>query len=662
MKQTDNSLSANGAPSNQHSRRFWVVLSASIVLALCLLCYLLMPVFAKSYIRKKLASEAEVHHWEMSVDNIKVSQYHPRNGFTCSFRNLLICRENTQDTMLYVDAISAKVALAFKGGLHVTTRDIESDYAYFSFQNVKDTVNQQNNGAEKDYPHKLKKMLQAFTEFFPEQLSSRKIVLATQKSDGALQYDIDSLTIYGDSLSGHCTQIANDTMVRFQISGHVQPRENLYNGHITLVDNPCNDHVRLLKDRLNTEFLCDDLSFGLRIDQNSSNNASLTLSGQVKNALVDNPKISEQEVLVENASFDLDVRLSEKSITIDSSSVMKLNGLAIHPFFFYEKKKESHIVMSVNEKGIDMRTFFGALPKELFTVASKLKMSGKMDFSAIFDCDFAHIDDLKFNFALKSHDLALDKSTLAFFGKYEQPFDYPCYEGDTLLRIIHIDPAEPTFCSFAQIPHFLKYAILASEDASFFTHRGFIKSSIRDAMVTNLKKHRFVRGGSTISMQLVKNLFLNRKKHFARKIEEMLLVWLIEENRLLEKERMFEIYVNIVEWAPCVYGIVQAADFYFDKKPEQLTFGECVYLATLIRSPKMYEYTLNSAGEVGNGRRSEMRFVAQRMLDREMITEAEHAQFSSFVATNISEEKVETFCQECNDAREKLRKKAKRRK
>ena len=662
MKQTGNTVSANGAPTCLHSRRFWVVLSVSIVLALCLLGYLLMPVFAKSYIRKKLASEAEAHHWELSVGDIKVSQYHPRNGFTCSFKDLLICRENSQDSMLYVNTISAKVALALKGGLHVTTRDIESDYAYFSFQSDKDTLNQQNNDTEKDYPQRVKKMLQLFTDFFPEQLSSRKIVLATQEPDFALQYDIDSLTICGDSLSGHCTQIANDMMVRFQISGNVRPRDNVYNGHITLVDNPCNDHVRLLKGRLNTEFLCDDLSFGLQIDQISGNNASLTLSGQVKNAQVDNPKIAEQEVLVENASFDLNVRLSEKSITIDSSSVMKLNGLAIHPFFFYEKKKEPHIVMSVNEKGIDMRTFFGALPKELFTVASKLKMSGKMDFSAIFDCDFAHVDDLKFDFKLKSHDLSLDKSTLAFFGKYERPFDYPCYEGDTLLKTLHTDPAEPTFCPFEQIPHFLKYAILASEDASFFTHRGFIKSSIRDAMVTNLKKHRFVRGGSTISMQLVKNLFLSRKKHFARKIEEMLLVWLIEENRLLEKERMFEIYVNIVEWAPCVYGIVPAAEFYFDKKPDQLTFGECVYLATLIRSPKMYEYTLNSAGEVGNGRRSEMRFVAQRMLDREMITEAEHAQFSSFVATQISDEKVETFCQECNDAREKMQKKAKRRK
>lgn len=659
MKQTRNLTPAHGAYGSSHSRRFWVVLSISILLALCLLSYLLMPVFAKSYIRKKMVTEAASHHWEISVDNIKVSQYHPRNGFTCSFSNLLICRENTQDTMLYVDAISAKVALAFKGGLHVSMRDIKSDYAYFSFQKDKDTVNQKNVSAERDYPHKLKKMLQAFTVFFPEQLSSRKIVLATQVSDLALQYEIDSLTICGDSLSGHCTQIANDTMVRFQISGHVRPRENAYNGHITLVDNPCNDHVRLLKGRLNTEFLCDDLSFGLRVNQNTGNNASLTLSGQVKNATVDNPKIAEQEVCVENASFDLDVRLSEKSITIDSSSVMKLNGLAIHPYFFYEKKKEPHIVMSVNEKGIDMRTFFGALPKELFTVASKLKMSGKMDFSAIFDCDFANIDDLKFNFALKSHDLSLDKSTLAFFGKYEQPFDYPCYEGDTLLKTIHIDPAEATFCPFGQIPHFLKYAILASEDASFFTHRGFIKSSIRDAMVTNLKRHRFVRGGSTISMQLVKNLFLNRKKHFVRKIEEMLLVWLIEENSLITKDRMFEIYVNIVEWAPCVYGIVQASDFYFDKKPEQLTFGECVYLATLIRSPKMYESTLNSVGEVSNSRRSEMRFVAQRMLDREMITEAEHAQFSSFVATNISEEKVETFCQECNEAREKLQKKAK---
>ena len=258
-----------------------------------------MPVFAKSYIYKKLTSEADAHHWELSVGDLKVSQYHPRNGFTCSFSNLLICRENTQDSLLYVNAISAKVAMALKGGLHVTTRDIESDYAFLSLQSDNNAVSQHDVGDEKDYPHKLKKMLQLFTEFFPEQLSSRKIVLATQESDFALQYDIDSLTICGDSLSGHCTQIANDTIVRFQISGNVQPRENVYNGHITLVDNPCNDHVRLLKGRLNTEFLCDDLSFGLKVDQTSGNNASLTLSGQVKNAQVDNPKIAAEKLAAE---------------------------------------------------------------------------------------------------------------------------------------------------------------------------------------------------------------------------------------------------------------------------------------------------------------------------------------------------------------------------
>ena len=155
-------------------------------------------------------------------------------------------------------------------------------------------------------------------------------------------------------------------------------------------------------------------------------------------------------------------------------------------------------------------------------------------------------------------------------------------------------------------------------------------------------------------MQLVKNLFLNRKKVASRKFEEMVLTWLIENNNLISKERMFEIYVNIIEWGPCIYGINEAASFYFDKKPEELTFGECVYLATLIRSPKHYGWTLDNNGNVIDNRRSEMRFVAQRMLEKEMISESQFSTFNSFVSTHIDETKLEEVKRVCEENRVKI--------
>ena len=116
----------------------------------------------------------------------------------------------------------------------------------------------------------------------------------------------------------------------------------------------------------------------------------------------------------------------------------------------------------------------------------------------------------------------------------------------------------------------MQTAVLQSEDGGFFYHQGFLPDAIQEAMAYDLKKRRFARGGSTISMQLVKNVFLNRNKNIARKLEEALIVWLIETNRLTSKARMFEVYLNIAEWGPMVYGIREAADFYFSKRPSRL--------------------------------------------------------------------------------------------
>ena len=89
-------------------------------------------------------------------------------------------------------------------------------------------------------------------------------------------------------------------------------------------------------------------------------------------------------------------------------------------------------------------------------------------------------------------------------------------------------------------------------------------------------------------MQLVKNLFLERQKTIARKLEEMIITWLIEENRLVSKERMFEIYLNIIEWGPQVYGAQEEARFYFDKDVADLTLAEAIFMAGIIPQPKRF--------------------------------------------------------------------------
>src|SRR5664279_2476881 len=117
-------------------------------------------------------------------------------------------------------------------------------------------------------------------------------------------------------------------------------------------------------------------------------------------------------------------------------------------------------------------------------------------------------------------------------------------------------------------------------------------------MILNIKERRFARGGSTITMQLVKNVFLNRNKTIARKLEEILLVWLIENQQLCSKERMFEVYLNIIELGPHIYGANEAAHFYFKKDASKLNLQESIFLASIIPKPKWFMYSFDKSGNL----------------------------------------------------------------
>jgi membrane peptidoglycan carboxypeptidase len=134
-------------------------------------------------------------------------------------------------------------------------------------------------------------------------------------------------------------------------------------------------------------------------------------------------------------------------------------------------------------------------------------------------------------------------------------------------------------------------AVLTTEDGAFLHHHGFNHAAIRNSLVANLKARKFLRGASTITMQLVKNLFLTREKTLARKLEEVILTDYLEQ--IFRKEDMMELYLNIIEFGPNIYGVRAAADHYFGRKPEELNLAECLFLSSIMPSPlrfhKIYE-------------------------------------------------------------------------
>ena len=137
---------------------------------------------------------------------------------------------------------------------------------------------------------------------------------------------------------------------------------------------------------------------------------------------------------------------------------------------------------------------------------------------------------------------------------------------------------------YGAVSDHLKKAILLSEDAGFFSHSGVDMNELGEAFKKDWETVSFKRGGSTITMQLAKNLYLNPSKNPLRKVKEIVIAWQLEQ--ALPKRRIFEIYLNIVEWGRDVYGAEAASRFYFGKSAANLDPLEAATLAALLPSPR----------------------------------------------------------------------------
>lgn len=172
-------------------------------------------------------------------------------------------------------------------------------------------------------------------------------------------------------------------------------------------------------------------------------------------------------------------------------------------------------------------------------------------------------------------------------GELEKSFPKVVYDAKTKKSQIEIvKQAPPGWVSLGSVQTKAVAAIVLSEDWAFYQHNGFDWEQIWDAAQKNLETGKFARGGSTITQQVVKNVYLSNRKTLTRKLQEAILAIRVE--RQLTKKRILEIYLNIAEFGEGLYGIGPASRYYFSKHPSELTAKEGAFLAMLLPSPKKY--------------------------------------------------------------------------
>ena len=221
-----------------------------------------------------------------------------------------------------------------------------------------------------------------------------------------------------------------------------------------------------------------------------------------------------------------------------------------------------------------------------------LKANGPLSSVLRLSIDSEKLDDTKLDididtskFKITRLSKALDFFALRhlFITRFEMPEDE---DGDRVIYRRELGPASDRFVPLSDMSPLLPLAVMAQEDASFRKHKGISLFHLRGSLIDNLKKGRFVRGGSTVTMQLARNLFLNRRKTLSRKLEEIVVAWLLEQ--YFDKDELMTLYLNVVEFGPDIFGVKEAAAHYFNVHPRALSPAQTAGLIKLLPGPRLY--------------------------------------------------------------------------
>ena len=343
-------------------------------------------------------------------------------------------------------------------------------------------------------------------------------------------------------------------------------------------------------------------------------------SVSIVNLMINHAKIARKDVVLKNARFDYRFLLGSDFVSVDSSSTIQLNKIKFHPYLAYETQEDTIYKLKLSIPKMKAQDFIASLPDGLFSHFQGMQAEGNFEYKLDYRFNKNKPNQLVFDSNLKKENLKITKYGEANLNKLNGEFVYRAIIKNVLQRPVLVSAENPNFTPLAQVSPYLQKSVLTSEDPSFFSHRGFINEAFKQSILKNIRTKKFSRGASTLSMQLVKNVFLTREKTVSRKLEEILLVYILENNRIANKERMLEVYFNIIEWGPNVYGIGEAAQFYFQKKPYDLTLKECLFLATIIPKPRKFMWQFDTEGRLKSFASQQQKFLGNLMLRRGILT------------------------------------------
>lgn len=479
------------------------------------------------------------------------------------------------------------------------------------------------------YAEKLDKIFSGIFDKIPDNLEIRQFVFNATLDSNAFSLSIPLLNIEEHEFLTEIGISDNGKKSSCIFKGEINKKKKLlkfsiYGGSGKKV------HLPYLQSRYGLNIDFDTINAGFSV---SGDNKNLDFLGKssIYGLLLNHKKIAGADVTFQKLAFDFNFHATETYIELDSSSAITYNRFVFNPYVQMSQQPKLKVNLKINNEFI-AKDLFESLPNGLFSNFDGIKTKGKLQLKVLFDLDMEQPDSLKFSATLSGKDFSVLKWGITDFRKINGTFSYTVYESGNAIKTFDVGPENQNYVALDEISSYLKEAVLISENGGFFWSDGFNVDAFRQSIVQNIKEGRFVRGGSTIDMQLVKNVFLNRNKTIARKAEEILIVWLINTLNLCSKEKMYEVYLNLIEWGPGVYGISEASQYYFKKKPSKLNLPESIFLASIIPRPKWFKYSFDENGKLLDQNQAYFSLIAQKLIEKET---------ASFLDTNDMLKKVE---------------------
>ncbi|MCG2612204.1 transglycosylase domain-containing protein [Flavobacterium sp. SM15] len=606
-------------------QKFFLFLKISAVLLVLLLGGLYF--FRDTLLQKAIAKAESKFKTDYNCTfSVKKANF---NGVSEVEMHQIILVPNNADTLLAVQKIKTSYSLLelFTGDLQL--KNLEMNNGFIQLVKNKNGRNfdaflkrdkQEKSNEKRNYAKLAYRLLNKVLNLVPSEMQLKNLSLRMDDMGRKVVLQMNDLRLEDHQLQSEIQVKTNTFAQNWKISGFADPRDKKADLKFFSADTS-KIQLPYIDERFGLKSSFDNIQ--IKLDKLEMESGELHIDGftSIENFTLNHPKIAKKDVVIQNARFDYRFLLGRDFISIDSSSSAQLNHIKVKPFAEYSTEQDTIYKLKVDIPKMKAQDFITSLPKGLFTNFEGMEAEGNFDYKLDFEYNKNKPHKLIFDSKLNKENLRITKYGAANLAKLNGEFTYRAIENGVEQRPILVGAANPNYTPLDQISPYLEKAVLTNEDPSFFRHRGFINEAFKQSIVKNIRTKKFARGASTISMQLVKNVFLTREKTLSRKLEEILLVYILENNRIATKSRMLEVYFNVIEWGPNVYGIGEASHFYFQKSPSALSLNECLYLASIVPKPKKFMWQFDDQGNQKPYAQKNQKYIKNLMLRRALITD-----------------------------------------